>query len=736
MDSIQYWLDEIADAQKREKDWRKKGREINDIYDAEDDVPFNILYSNTEVLLPALYSQLPRPVFKRRFKDDDPVGKHVCEAAQRMVEYLTDTDLDDHDKFDDALGSAALDGLLPGRGVTAVKYDANILNEGTEGEMVEWETVFPDAIKWDRVLFGHANKWTEMPWIAYELFLDKKEAKRLNLKHLKEVKFTEGEETDEPKEEKNLGKRKTAQIYQIWDKADRKVKYLCPQYKEAFLREDDDPLELPGFFNCPKPIQFHRKSNNLKVTPIYTLYENQAKELNTLQKRINRIIDAIKVRGAYDGALGTEIEKVLKESDNALIPTDKTSALLEGGFDKAIWFLPLGELIAVAQQLYQARESCKRVIYEITGISDIIRGQSMASETLGAQKIKESWGTMRLKSMQKEVQRYALETMKMMLDIAISKFSPDRWKQMTALPYPLQEEKQQAIEQLQLMKQQYQQQVQQAQQMGQQPQPFNPDPRMMQAANLPAWEEILSILGDNYKRSYRIDIETNSTLDIEATEDKQQVAEFMNAMAQFMNGIAPLVESKSLPFGAAKEMMLEVVRRYRFGREVEDQIKQMQEPKPQQNPEMQKQAKQLQQEKQKLEQEKQQLEQAKIKLNEEAQKKQAEDKLRDMQANFDKQLAQMELKYRDQMAQASAKLDQAEAQNKLKELIAQQKRDFQSMLDKHKTTVEMAMIKSPKEPESKEPNITIVNEIPDKNKSISINRDKSGKISGADVKDS
>ena len=73
------WLAELKDARKREKDFRKDGEKILNIYDGtnQKSVPFNILFSNTETLLPALYSTVPRPVVERRFKDDDPLGKHA-----------------------------------------------------------------------------------------------------------------------------------------------------------------------------------------------------------------------------------------------------------------------------------------------------------------------------------------------------------------------------------------------------------------------------------------------------------------------------------------------------------------------------------------------------------------------------------------------------------------------------------------------------------------------------------
>jgi len=651
--SISEWLEEIQDAKKREKDFRKDGREILEIYANEKKTPFNILYSNTDTALPALFSEVPRPIVKRRYKDEDPMGKVVSEAAQRVLEYLIDTDVDDYDKFDCSMTDATVDGLLPGRGVTTVKFESD----------GDWETVCTDSRKWDRVLFGYATKWSKVQWVAYEEYIDREEARELFGDKANKLKYIEGEEHDEDENEnKNKGYKKTAQVYQIWDKSDRKIKYVSQQYKDGFLKVEDDPLGLTGFFNCPKPLQFVAKSNDLLPTALYTLYRQQATELNRIQIRLTKVIEAIKVRGAYNGAYGEEIEQILKEEDNALVPTDKASALAEGGLDQNIWLLPIGELVAVAQQLMVARESCKQVIYEITGISDIVRGQSKASETLGAQKIKEAWGSMRLKRPQKEVQRYALDTMRLMLDIAVNKFSEDTWSKMTGLPYPKTEQKKQAQKLVQIA------------QMSGAPQ----SPTVMQAmqvAQQPSWGEILDILKDNYSRSYRLDIETNSTIDVEATEDKQLVGEFMNAMAQFMNGIAPMIQEGVMPFNAAKSMMLAIVKRYRFGRDVEDELNQMQEPQKKQDPEQQKAMQKFQQEQQKFAEEKKQAEE---KFMQESNKLKAEK----MQLDFAKQLAKLEQKHREDLANLKQNTNQMEMEASLKALLERHKSDVRSMLDK------------------------------------------------------
>ena len=94
-EEVQRWLDEIKDAKKRESDFRKDGERVLKIYGAEknETTPFNVLFSNTETLLPALYSAVPRPVVNRRFKDEDPMGKASATAGQRALEFLLDTNV-------------------------------------------------------------------------------------------------------------------------------------------------------------------------------------------------------------------------------------------------------------------------------------------------------------------------------------------------------------------------------------------------------------------------------------------------------------------------------------------------------------------------------------------------------------------------------------------------------------------------------------------------------------------
>lgn len=653
-EEVIHWVGEIATAKKREKDYRKDGEEVIDIYSGKkwESTPFNILFSNVETLLPALFSQTPRPIVKRRFDDADPIGLAASKAGERMLKYLLDTNVEGYETFDESIANATLDALLPGRGITSIKYDSEVTDVTDDDDsipVVQWEQVCTDSRSWNKVYFGYAKKWSKVPWIAYEDYLDEEECEKMfGTDVAGNILFTEGEEDDDDENKKskiedNKGSRKTALVYQIWDRlGGNKIRYISPAYNDGYLKVDEDHLQLTGFFNCPRPIQFIKKSNDLLPVAMYKLYENQAKELNTLTIRIQSITKAIKARGAYDGALGDVMEKIMDEDDNALVPTDKGSSLIDGGLAKGIWMLPIEQMIVVLQQLIAAREACKRTIYEITGISDILRGQSMASETLGAQKIKESWGTLRLKRLQMEVQRYARDVLRIMLEVAASKLSEQTWAQATGLPYPTAQQKMQAQQVLQAMQVQ-QGQMQQVPGQPLQP-PQQPPPEVVQAAQSPSWSEIIDVLKTDQQRSYKIDIETNSTIDVEATEDQKNIGDFMNAMGQLMAGLSPMVENGSMPFEASKAILLEVVRKYRFGPEVEEQFQNMKAPQPPADP-------------------------AAEKMKAEMQQAQQDSQIAAQQAQQDNQLAMQKMQQEAQQAQQQL---QADMQSQMMQLKADQ----------------------------------------------------------------
>ena len=600
---VQIWLSEIQSALDREKGFRKTGKRVTRLYEAgassdaeAAQTPFNILYSNTDTLLPALYNAVPRPVVQRRYKDESPLGKEAAKVGQRLLEFQLDASDSEYESFDDLMQLSVLQALVPGRGMLHFKYEASFEKETSldpsdtighdaeefdeieaaetatgdpasphQFESVSGENVVAEGCPWDYFIHGYARTWKEVPWAAFRYDMTKEEL----VKNFGEVAQSIELEVDDDSQASYSGENKrrlpSVEVWKIWDRGSKKVLFVSQCYRDGFLKEVDDPLGLSGFFPFPEPLTFFPKLSSITPTALYVQYESQAEELNTVTTRIKSLTKAMKIRGGYDATI-QEIERILTSEDNTLIPLENVAALGDQrGIDKAVFFIPIEKYFPVLQQLLAQRQSIKQVIYEITGVSDILRGASVASETATAQNIKNQWGTLRLKRMQKRVAKYACDCLRLMLEISVKHFSVETIRQMTGLPYPTRAEQAQAqaaMQELQLSG-------------AMSGQPVQVPPELQKVLGTPTWEDILDVLRNDLQRAYKIDIQTNSTVDAEATEDKANIAEFMNALAQFFNAIAPAVQAGALPFEAAKTLLLAIVRRFRFGPEVEDELLKM-----------------------------------------------------------------------------------------------------------------------------------------------------------------
>ena len=285
--------------------------------------------------------------------------------------------------------------------------------------------------------------------------------------------------------------------------------------------------------------------------------------------------------------------------ENVLIPAGDVLPLMQaGGLDKAIWVWPIEKIAGVLVHLYTQREAIKTTIYEITGIADIMRGSSAAQETLGAQQLKAQFGTMRLDDMRREVQRYARDLIRMAGEIMSEKFSTDTLAIMTDMTLPTEEQKMQA-----------QQMAAQMQQQGQEI-----PSKLQKVLDDPTWDEALQVLRDDKQRSYRIDIETDSTVAGDQAADQKAITELLTGISTFIQNAGPAVEAGYIPLEAAKSLIMTAVRRFKLGREVEDALdmigedegEKQQQPDPQ-AAQMMEQFQQLQQEHQQMGQENQQL---------------------------------------------------------------------------------------------------------------------------------
>lgn len=695
------WKLELKLADKREATWRKRGTAVYKLYTPDEPAinSFNILWSNTETLRQSVYNSLPQPDARRRYSDEDPLGKAVGDTLTRALEFAQDT----YD-FDAVIKADVLSMLLPGRAVSRVRYVPDIRSTPKESgetvngqaeeddaqesetyEEIEWEQVICEHVQWDDFRMSQGKIWDEVSWIAFRHRLTRDDlVEKFGDEIGNKISLDAVADEDVNKAKADGDLFKTAEVWEIWNKDDKEVIFISLTYAVP-CKIQDDPLKLSGFYPIPRPLYAIENNQTLVPAALYTQYEQQAKELNSISIRINKLIKGLKVRGVYDATL-TELSELMKGEDNDLIPAQNVTALLErGGLEKAIWMLPIDAAAMVLKELYAQRDATKQVIYEITGIADIMRGATDARETKGAQEIKTQWGTQRLQRMQREVQRYIRDLIRLKAEIISEKFQTETLEAMTLLQYPHQaqvdQKNQQAMMQFQQQMQQYQSMMQQGpQQPGQQP---PPPPQQPQPENPITWEAVVDAMRSDATRTYRVDIETDSTLSATQDNDMDGLQSLLGAMTQLMQGFAPIVQQGAMSIDVMKELMLVVCRRARMGTAVEDVINKIQQPPPAPDPEAGK-AQAEQQTQQAQMQQQMQLEQMKAQL----QDKQNQSEMQ-YKAQADQQSAQLSAQVEQHKQQVQAQ--QVEQQNQLEAQRAHMEAQNQAALEQMRTASDERM---------------------------------------------
>jgi len=611
------WIERIDAAEKLEKTWIEDAEKAVTAYTGEKSsgsdtrYDFNILFANVETIVPAIINSPPQPDIRRRFADDDPVAKDGSELLERSIRIQVDDS-----RLQTEMESAAQDAFLAGRGLVRLRFKADVegevdndelhdLAEETvehEGELaasgngsdrgderaepdsagygadsgqsvlaepsVRNERVCFEAVSWRDYRHGPAKRWEDRPWEAFRHSIPMED-----LEAFADKAITNAQAVPEDKLERGDTDNDVV-IWEIWCRKTKKVKFV--EYETGkLLKVVEDPLGLTNFYPICTPIQPIEVTGRLMPVNPFAIYRKLADELDTTTKRINAITDQMRVRGWYPGD-ATELANMLDAGDVDFVPLANPEIWAQnGGIEGAVAFWPIDKFIQALRELYVAREATKQAIYEITGISDIVRGASKAGETLGAQQIKTQWGSLRIQKMQRMMERAARDLFVMMAEIIPGKFSAETLQKMTGIQLiptqqdlqPLPPPPQPPIgpdtppEEQQQMQQMFQQASQQHQQAEQQ--------RQKKLAHLQGLNDLLN---DDVARFYRIDVESDSTVRADLTQKKQDQAEFLTGAAAYFQGIVPAVELGVISQEGAIEIFAATARLFTLGKSTEDAL--------------------------------------------------------------------------------------------------------------------------------------------------------------------
>lgn len=557
------WLGRIKSVEtKWFEEWVKEAKEIERIFrnaDRSSSIHYNMLFSMVQTLRPALYNSLPLPDIRRRYSDDDPVALEATEVLRRGISYYSDSA-----DFDQAMRDSVGSCVLYGMGVHRWRY----YPEDEDGP----DRLEVEHVPYGRFIFGSGAAWEEVQWVAFKHYLTRAELEeRFEADWIKDLIEDADDLYGEFEHESKAGgsdstydpqqPAATVPVWEVWDKRTKKVHFLSEL--AAYPPLDTLPWPIP-IFPCSAPLYLDDTPGNLAPVPFYRVVKDLIDDLDLTTRRIRKLIWVCRYRGIYDPLL-REFPALFDAQDAEFIPCGEDGVALERGMSNALWEMPIEAIVKTVGELLMHREALKAAVYDVSGLADILRGVSDPRETASAQQLKSQNAAGRLSQYQRQVSRYARDSLRLAGELLCTTFSPESLKQLTLSKVPTQQE-------AMLQQQQAQMQAMQAQATGQQPPPPPPQPPFV-------WEQVAQLLKDK-RRNFQIDIESNSTVAETYDVDLTNVQNLLTGISEFVAAVFPAVQAGMVPPDLVKQLMLVAVRRARGGKPVEDALQLIAQPAP------------------------------------------------------------------------------------------------------------------------------------------------------------
>lgn len=513
----QWWLSEIEKAETRlRQDWWTNADKIVKRYKAKRQNDnsktylLNIFWANVGVLKAALYARTPKPMVNRVWSDmNDNIGRVAALILERCLSFDL---MKNNSPMDMSIKMAVEDRLIPGLGLCWMRYEMEeetVSVPGAPGgdpvsfQVIAEECAPCDYVQWRDVIFPASRTWDEVWFIARRIYMTPKEFKAKFGKAADKRDSASVSDQDHilPK---GFAKGKVT-VFEIWCKKTNKIYWVCKEMTN-WSKEKDDFLELDDFYPCPKFLLATHTSDDFLPRPDYAMAKDQYEQLDELNTRIVILEKALRVVGVYDKK-NAELKRILTDArENDMIPVEKWAVLAEaGGLKGQVDWFPIEMIATVLEKLTVEKATKLSEIYELTGISDIMRGATNPRETLGAQELKSQYSSVRLQYLQMEVAQFVREILIIKAQIICKHFQDETILKMS---------------------------------------------NIMETPDAQYAMQALQLLRDSQLTEYRVDINEEGLALPDYNQEKQTRIEFLTTVGQFLSQAAPITTAMpgALPY--------------------------------------------------------------------------------------------------------------------------------------------------------------------------------------------
>ena len=504
----------------------------------------NLFWSTMQVLLSMLYARPPKADVARSFQDyDDDVARVAGTMLQRMLNRAFD---DSTSEWDSAVRQGIEDWLVVGEGQIWLRYEVETedyevpavfdefgqeLSPAEQAQRITDEDAPVDYIYWEDFFWSPARTWGEVRWVARRVFMTKDQLTERFGPEIANVvplgNFSKKDQVNDQSPKHDPWNK--AEVFEIWCKEKRKV-YWYAKSCDVILDVKDDPLHLDGFFPCPKPLAANVTSSNFMPRADYIFAQDQFNELDEINTRITWLTRAAKVVGVYDKS-AEGIQRVFNQgSENQLIPVDNWAMFAEkGGIKGQVDWIPIDQVVNAIDHLRNYRQDKVMQIYEVLGISDIMRGSSKASETAAAQQIKAQFGSTRIQLKQFYIADWITQALRIKAEIICKHFQPET-----------------ILRKSNIMR--------------------TPDAQLaMQGVQL---------LKDEEMSEYRINIEADSMAALDWAAERDAAVQFMQGLGAFISQVAPMAQSVPAAAPVLMSLLQWSVSKFRVSTQIESVLDQ------------------------------------------------------------------------------------------------------------------------------------------------------------------
>ena len=504
----------------------------------------NLFWSSMKVMLSLLYARPPKASVTRSFLDAEDDEARV--AGVIMQRLLNKGFAESVSKWDTVVRQCIEDWLVLGMGQLWQRYEVELEVEqvppqidpltglevpGSELERIVDEDACVDYVYWKDFYWSPARTWQDVRWVARRVYMTRDQlVKRFGEEISRTVPLTQSKSTKDNDQTPKHDPWSRAEVFEIWCKDHKKV-YWYAKGAPTILDIKEDPLRLENFFPCPKPLAANVTTSNFMPRADYIFAQDQFRELDELNTRITWLTRAARVAGVYDKSAGDSVGRMFEQAvENRLIPVDNWAMFAEGGGVKGkIDFAPIEQVVNCIERLRVYRADKTQQIYEVLGISDVMRGSSVASETATAQQIKAQFGSTRIQLMQFYIAEWITEALRIKAEIIAKHWQPET-----------------ILTRSNVMR--------------------TPDAQIAPAS--------VALLQNEELAEYRVQVEADSMAALDWSAERDAAVQFMQGLGAFVSQVSPFAEKTPGAGPFLMKLLQWSVSKFRVSTEIESVIDQ------------------------------------------------------------------------------------------------------------------------------------------------------------------